>query len=279
MFNSANVGIIYNPSNAKTSDIVKQLMSTLGMDGSAWVISTSELTTVAPPPSMSLIITVGGDGTILAAAQIAAPMGIPILGVNLGRIGFMTELSANEASDKIYNYLSGDVRIETRSMLQASLYDNDIVQSGGVYQALNDIVVGRSWISRPVHLQVSVDGSVVTTYRSDAVIVATATGSTGYSISVGGPILDPESRNILVNPVAPHMGLSSTLILQENSRVDITVKSDLKAVMSVDGRTDLDVNNGQTVSISRSPHTARFLRANPTHHFYSVLTDRLNPGT
>ena len=279
MIRSGNIGIIYNPSNAKTNAIVKQLMSTLGMDGSTWVMSTSELMDATPPSSMSLIITVGGDGTILAATQIAAPMGIPILGVNLGKVGFMTELRADEAVEKIDQYLSADVRIETRSMLQASLHGDDTASSDSVYQALNDIVVGRTSISRPVHLQVSVDGSIVATYRSDAVIVSTATGSTGYSISVGGPILDPESRNILINPVAPHMGLASALILQESSHVEITVQSELKAVMSVDGRIDEDLNIGQTVSISRSPYTAQFLRANPPNHFYSVLTDRLNPGT
>jgi NAD+ kinase len=128
-----------------------------------------------------------------------------------------------------------------------------------------------------VHLEVSIDDTILTTYRADAVIVATATGSTGYSISAGGPILHPQSRDMLLNPVATHLGLGSALVLAPDSVVEVALRSNYKAVLSVDGRVDLDLEPGEIVEVKRSPYIARFLRAHPPNHFYSVLTERLNP--
>jgi NAD+ kinase len=145
------------------------------------------------------------------------------------------------------------------------------------FHALNDLVVGRSAISRLVHLETRVDGALVATYHADAVIVATATGSTGYALSVGGPILHPQSSDLLLKPVAPHLGLTAALVLAPDSVVEITLRSDYPAALSLDGRPDLALAPGETVQVKRSPYTTRFLRANPQSHFYSTLTKRLNP--
>jgi len=275
-----SVGIIYNPRTPNSRLLVQQLSEKLGLGESSWIVPTSDRTDDRPPPSTSLIITVGGDGTILWAAQLAAPRGIPLLGVNLGRVGFMTELRADEAVSRVSEYLDGQVWVEERSMIQARV----ISQGNGdteeeLHQALNDVVVGRSAISRLVHLEVRIDEALLTTYRADAVIVATATGSTGYSISAGGPILHPQSRDMLLNPVATHLGLASALVLAPDSVVEVALRSDYKAVLSVDGRMDLDLEPGETVEVKRSPYIARFLRAHPPNYFYSVLTNRLSPDT
>jgi NAD+ kinase len=190
----------------------------------------------------------------------------------------MTELRADEAVSRITDYIDGRVWVEERSMIQARVISKAAVYKyEDPFQALNDVVVGRSAISRLVHLEVKIDDAVLTTYRADAVIVATATGSTGYSISAGGPILHPQSRDMLLNPVATHLGLSSALVLAPDSVVEVALRSNYKAVLSVDGRVDLDLDPGETVEVKRSPYTARFLRAHPPNHFYSVLTEHLNP--
>jgi NAD+ kinase len=128
-----------------------------------------------------------------------------------------------------------------------------------------------------VHLEVRIDGAFLITYRADAAIVATATGSTGYSISAGGPILHPQSRDLLLSPVATHLGFSTPLVLSPDSVVEVTLRSDYPGVVSVDGRTDLPLASGDTVEVRRSPYTARFLRLHPPNHFYATLTERLTP--
>jgi NAD+ kinase len=280
MSGTGSVGIVYNPRSPDSKLLVQQLAEKLGLGESSWIVPMSNEEDQVPPPSVSLIITVGGDGTILWATQLAAPREIPLLGVNLGRVGFMTELKADEAVSRVGEYLDGRVWVEERSMLQARVVSEGAKDmEKNPLQALNDVVVGRSAISRLVHLEVRIDGSLLTTYRADAVIVATATGSTGYSISAGGPILHPQSRDILLNPVATHLGLSSALVLPPDSVVEVALRSDYKAVLSVDGRVDMDLAPGETVEVSRSPYIARFLRAHPPNHFYSVLTERLSPDT
>ena len=276
MSGDGSVGIVYNPLTPNAQLLARQLADELDLGESSWVEPTSTEKVLEPPPSISLIITVGGDGTILRATQFAAPREIPLLGVNLGRVGFMTELRANEAVSKVREYLDDRVWVEERAMLQATVVSKDGAE-GDPLQALNDVVVGRSAISRLVHLEVRIDDALLTTYRADAVVVATATGSTGYSIAAGGPILHPQSRDMLLNPVATHLGLASAIVLAPDSVAQITLRSDYKAVLSVDGRPDLDLAPGETVEVKRGPYTARFLRAHPPNHFYSVLTERLNP--
>lgn len=278
MNSTKNIGVAYNPWAPRSEELVSKLRHKLDLVESSWVVAASTTDFPDLPEDISLIITVGGDGTILWANRIASPKEIPILGINLGRVGFLTELSADGAIANLDDYISGKARVEDRSMLHAVVTSNNETKAfTQELHALNDVVVGRSAISRLVHLEVKIDGAVLTTYRSDAVIVATATGSTGYSISAGGPILNPLSRNILINPLATHLGMGSPLVLPSESRIEITLRSDYDAVFSLDGRADLAILPGETVEITESKYKARFLRLNPPNQFYSVLTDRLNP--
>ena len=278
MSSPQNVSIVYNPRAPQAESLARQLADKLGIPFESCIASTFEQGDRQPPPSTSLIITVGGDGTILWAAQMAAPHGIPILGVNLGRVGFMTELKAEEAVDRVGEFLDGGVWVEERSMLQAWLSPGGAAdETEQSFHALNDVVVGRNTLSRVVHLEVHIDGALFTTYRADGVIVATATGSTGYSISAGGPILHPQSRDLLINPVATHLGLHTPIVLSPDSIVDVTLRSDYEATLSVDGRMDVPLEPGTVVHIARSPQVATFLRSRPPNQFYATLTERLSP--
>ena len=279
MITSDNVGIVFNPHSSKAKPLAVKLWDILHLKDPSWLLSTPELGHGGLSSSTALIITVGGDGTILSANQVAAPLEIPILGVNLGRVGFMTELSAEESLTKVWDYMRGDARIETRTMLEAEVISDEEKSPPRYLHALNDVVVGRDVISRLVHLEVKIDGATLITYRADGVIVATATGSTGYSIAAGGPILHPQSRDLLISPVATHLGLSTSLVLSPDSTVEIGLRSDFPGVMSVDGRTDIPLSPGDSVGVKRSTQSARFLRMQPYNHFYATLTNRLNPDT
>jgi len=217
-----------------------------------------------------LLVCLGGDGTVLHAARVIVPNHVPILGVNMGRLGFLTEVRPGELMDRLTDVFDGRCRIEERAMLQAQ------VPSWGVtHHALNDVVVGRASIGRPLYVEVSVDGVRLAVHRCDAVIAATATGSTAYSLSAGGPILHPESRELLLTPVAPHLGSARPLVLPPDAVIDLTVTADKEAVVSVDGQIDRPLASGDSVSVCRSAHTARFVRFSTPQEYYAVLAEKL----
>ena len=217
-----------------------------------------------------LIICLGGDGSMLWAARAVVPHAVPILGVNMGRLGFLAEIGPKELMVSLPKVLKGEGRVEERAMLQAR-----VPAWGQTFQALNDVVVGRSIAGRPVYLDVSVDSRRLALYRSDAVIVATATGSTGYSLSAGGPILHPESRHIVLTPVAPHLAPGRPLVLPRDAVVDLVVSTEEGATVSIDGQVNRELGSGDTVSICRSPHVARFLRLSEPADYYRILAERL----
>lgn len=219
---------------------------------------------------MDLIIAIGGDGTILRSAHVAAPMGIPILGVNMGRVGFMSEIEADDALDGLAWYLEGNARPELRTMIKVHIGDNPTP-----HHALNDVVLGRGQEIRLVDIALSIDDVPLTTYRADALVIATASGSTGYSLALGGPVMEPEEESFLVKPVASHMSLQGGLLIKPSSVVEMTLETDTDALCSVDGFYESSVRVGQTVRVEVSEHSATFLRRQPPSGFYDALTRRL----
>ena len=275
------IGIVYNPRVPEAVRLAEAIVRELHLEGRCWVASATELEGVERAArDTAVIVSVGGDGTILRTQRLAAPLGIPVVGVNLGRLGFMTELAAHEALAQLPRYLSGEVRVEERAMLQATVYPQGVApgQEEGellTFHALNDVVVGRGAVSRMVRVHTRVDGQPLTVYRADALIVATATGSTGYNLSAGGPILVPTSRDLVLKPVASHLGLGAALVLPASVTVDLVVDSDAQAMLSVDGYVDLALAPGDMVRVRLSPHVARFLRAHEPAHYYATLMQRL----
>jgi len=166
--------------------------------------------------------------------------------------------------------LAGEGRVEERAMLQAQ-----VRAWGQTFQALNDVVVGRSTAGRPVYLDASVDGRRLAVYRCDAVVVATATGSTGYSLSAGGPILHPESRHIVLTPVAPHLVPGRPMVLPEDAVIDLVVSMEEGATVAIDGQVNRSLESGDSVSVCRSPYVARFLRLSDPADYYGALAERL----
>ena len=274
-----NVGVIYNARIPEALDLATAILHQLPLAEESWISPAEDLEALRQRAVRTgLVITVGGDGTILRAARVTAPNGIPVVGVNMGRLGFMTELQVHEALEKLPLYLNGACRVEERNMLQAVVVKPNGAagaEEDGPYHALNDVVLARGVVSRVVTIAGYVDGAQLTTFRADAVILCTATGSTGYNLAVGGPILDPMSEALVLKPVAAHMGLTAGLVLAPSAQVCLSLEGHQEATLSIDGYEDIPLNPGDRVELKQSPYRARFLRANPPSQFYATLTRRL----
>jgi len=216
-----------------------------------------------------LLICVGGDGTVLHASAYASSLKKPVLGVRMGRLGFLSELTSQEALTGLQQVINGSSRLESRSIVKAQLDEESEIF------ALNDVVIGRSTLGRTVAVGVMIDGVLVAEYRADAVILSTATGSTGYSLSGGGPILFPTSKDMIVMPVAPHLTRSNALVIPSNSNVDFYVERGYAAVLAVDGLYEYPLKSGSKVKVSSANRYVDFVRLGDESQFYSNLADRL----
>lgn len=268
------VGIFVHSRWSAAAHLAEEVTGYLKANGVGEVWSTTDWDDgglAADMPGTDLLVCMGGDGTVLRAARSVIPNPVPILGVNMGRLGFLAEVRPGALMDALPDVLQGKYRLEERSMLQAQ-----IPSLGAVYHALNDVVVGRQTVARPIYVEVSVDGSRLAIHRCDALIVATATGSTAYSLSAGGPILHPESRDIVLNAVSPHLAAARPLVLPPDSVIDLMVTADKDAIVSIDGQVDLELNSGDTVTACRSSHTARFVRFSKPEEYYGLLAERLD---
>ncbi|HYM16110.1 MAG TPA: NAD(+)/NADH kinase [Dehalococcoidia bacterium] len=271
------VGVTYHPKSEAARSVAEDVARRLEPKvGDVWVASAWDDEMRANHVAGSdLVICCGGDGTVLRAARAVIPHPVPLLGVNLGRIGFLTEITPADLFERLDEIAAGAGRIETRAMIETeTLRGGEELRER--WHALNDVVVGRPAIGRTVQFTVRTDDTAIGQYRADGVIVATATGSTAYSLSVGGPILHPESREIIVTPVAPHLAPANSIVLPEGSRVDVQIAPRQKAILSVDGEPDLDLAGGDVVRVRTSPHTARFLRLGPPGDFFLRVGRRLN---
>lgn len=271
-----NIGIIYNAKVPEALDLSTAILHDLNLSEHSWLSPAENLESLASrAESTDMVITVGGDGTILRAVSFTGPAGIPIVGINMGRLGFMTELQVDEAMERLPFYFNGNSRLDERNMLQALVVRAKSAGVDGPYHALNDVVLTRGAVSQVVTVAGTIDGAPLTTFRADGVIMSTATGSTSYNLAVGGPILDPESDSIVLKTVAAHMGLSAALVLRASTEVALTLEGHQSAILSVDGYVDYPLDLGDRVDIKQSPYKARFLRAHPPSYFFGTLTRRL----
>lgn len=271
------IGLIYNPRVEASIPLAQEIAAWLeARHVSAWLCSTHD----KPSDSACLVrsdllITLGGDGTILRATPLAAPLGIPMLGLNLGRVGFLTECDPEHWVEVLERILAHEGSIEERLMLQVTHLRAGVMQAREF--ALNDAVISRGALARTVHLLTTIDGAVLTEYVADALILATATGSTAYSYAVGGPILPPWLDNIVVAPVAAHLSLDRPLVLNTQAVIEITVRTTIPGMVTVDGRLAGELLEGDCVRVERSPLKARFLRLRSRADFYRTLVTRLSP--
>jgi NAD+ kinase len=268
-------GILYHPKIAASQPLAVEIEAWLAQRGlTAWSASTWEEAAFSEAlSSLDFLLVLGGDGSTLHAARLALPYKIPILGVNLGRVGFLSEAQPDNWREKLNKVIQGDYWIEERLMLHARLRRGGSPING--YSALNDLVIGRGRQARVLQLHLSVDGDYVTTYTADALIVATPTGSTAYSMAAGGPLLPPQLQNFIVVPVAAHLSLDRALVLHEEAEITIQVQMGHDAMLTADGQDGHDLESGDEVVIRKHENYSYFARVESSGYFYRRLMQRL----
>jgi NAD+ kinase len=270
------VGILYHPKKETAGILAEKLEQSIKSRGiNAWRSSAWELEEARKQVTgTELLLTIGGDGTILRAVQAVVPESIPITGVNLGNLGFMTELSVAEVEDRLNDLLDGKGWIDERYLLEAEIVTGDGHNSQKFY-ALNDVVLARGSVARVIHVEARINEELLTTYKADGVIVATATGSTGYSLAAQGPILYPQSRELLLVPIAPHLSSSYSLVLPDSAVIKLTLTTYYSATISIDGHINSNLSSNVEITIKHSLNTVKFLRIHPQNKFYSSLERKL----
>ncbi|MEM9777977.1 MAG: NAD(+)/NADH kinase [Chloroflexota bacterium] len=266
--------ILFHPNKPDSPKLAEEIARWLkGKDHTSWIGNTFNESEVHEESEKSdLMIVLGGDGSILRAARFAVPYDTPIFGINMGRIGFLSETDPEHWPDVLEQFLQDKYWTESRLMLRAKVVRRQ--QELGDYIALNDFVIGGIQ-ARVVRLKLSVDGEEITTYTADSVIVATPTGSTAYSMAAGGPLLPPVLNNFLLMPVAPYLSLDRALVLHQKAEAHIQVRTDHGAILTVDGQEPIDLVNDDKIIITRHDHTARFARVGERSYFYRRLFKRL----
>lgn len=271
--NVRRIGVLYNPQSEATRRVASQIEAWIASHGlECWSGIASDPDAPRSLEGADLLVSLGGDGTVLRAAGLAIPAGVPMLPVALGHLSFMAEVSPEDMFNSLEQVLSGDCWIEERALAEA------LVRRSGQeerYVALNEVLIGRIDIARVIQVDVQVDDIPMTTYHADGVLVATATGSTAYSLAAGGPVLDPRSRALVLVPIAPHLTNVPSLVLHEGAHLDLEVASHYPAALSVDGRIGLPLASGDSVAVQRAIEVARFVRVRPPSYFYQSLTRRL----
>lgn len=223
-----------------------------------------------------VLLVLGGDGTMLNAARLAAERSIPILGVNMGGLGFLTEVRLENLYPSLERVFANDYVLDERLMLRTHIHrDGETIAQGVV---LNDVVISKGTLARMIELRIEIEGRFVTNLRSDGLIVSSPTGSTAYSLSAGGPIIDPAVQSLILTPVCPHTLTHRPLIVPGKDKIDLTLTSkDDGAMATLDGQVGVPITQGDTVTIQTSENRTRLIRF-PESNYYDVLREKLKWG-
>ncbi|HEY7534144.1 MAG TPA: NAD(+)/NADH kinase [Nitrospiraceae bacterium] len=223
-----------------------------------------------------VLLVLGGDGTMLSAARLAGERGIPILGVNMGGLGFLTEVRLDNLYPSLERVFANEFVLDERRMVETHVHRHGETVAEGI--VLNDVVVSKGTLARMIELRIDLQGKFVTNLRGDGLIVSTATGSTAYSLSAGGPIIDPSVPSLILTPICPHTLTHRPLIVPGTAEIDVTLTSkDDGAMATLDGQVGIAVIQGDTVGIKMSDCRTRLIRF-PETNYYDVLREKLKWG-
>jgi Predicted sugar kinase len=282
------IAIFYQGRKQGASRFADQLVQKLQNDGHQIRIidiskeeakeSTSELTSDCDSSVLQdcdLILVLGGDGTIVHAARMSACIGVPIVGIDFGRVGFLTELAPDDVARDLDYYLDGDksVWVDKRTMLHTVLEQDGKKEE---FLALNDVVIARGTWPRGVQVRIWIDDYFYNTSYADGMLISTATGSTAYNMAVGGPLLHPQVQSMVLTPIAAHLASDRSLVVQPEAKIKLQIFTNSQTgVFSADGQLNREVQNGAFITVSKSEYVTRFLRRRPPTHFYQVINAKL----
>jgi NAD+ kinase len=280
------VGLVAKPDANEAKRVVRQLIDWLQARGLTVVVE-KETAALAPdvtvasvskqdlPGQVDALIVLGGDGTLLSMARAVGDLGVPILGVNLGFLGFLTATTLDEMTAALQALIAGELAIDARMMLRARVIRGG--QGLGEHLALNDVVITKSAMSRIIDLSVSVDGRHATSYRADGLIISTPTGSTAYNLSAGGPILFPTMDAVVLTPIAPHTLSNRPIVLPGSQRIDVTLCVEQEVMLTIDGQVGVPLRERDVVEVQQAAARIRLLRFEHKD-FFSVLRTKLKWG-
>jgi NAD+ kinase len=280
------VGLVAKPDAAQAQSVILRLVEWLGQRGLTVVIE-KETAGLVPsasvaaarksdlPAQVDLLIVLGGDGTLLSMARAVGDLGVPILGVNLGGLGFLTATTLDEMLPALETLLAGGMEIEERMMLSASLRRGG--QSVGEYIALNDVVITKSAMSRIIDLSVTVGGRQAISYRADGLIISTPTGSTASTLSAGGPILFPTMDAVVLTPIAPHTLSNRPIVVPGAQRIEVALLIEQDVMLTMDGQVGVPLRERDVVEVQKAAARIGLVRF-PQKDFFSVLRTKLKWG-
>lgn len=263
--------------NLEITEQIKHHITRMGAVCNVYDQYNRDVVSIDIPEGTQCILVIGGDGTILAAARMLVGNTIPLLGINLGTLGFLADVNLADLSKTLDLLLKDQYQVENRIMLTAEVYKQG--EKAATYIALNDFNINRFGASRVIGLKVGINGSVIDRYRADGVIVCTPTGSTGYNLSAGGPIINPTCKNFVITPICPHSLTARSIVLAKEDVVTVEVeqiRSNIKeeAIISFDGREGLSLLPGDQVKIYKSQEVTPFIKATEVS-FVQILKEKL----
>ena len=253
--------------NEGVGELTDQILAELKKLGAEVVCDAEDIA------EFDLAIAVGGDGTTLNVAKRASFKNVPTLGINAGRLGFMSGLEKNELS-LLSNVVKGDFITEERMMLKVDIIQND--KNVGTYHCLNDAVISRGDIARLIDINLFCEGRPVTNTRADGMIVSTPTGSTAYSMAAGGPVLSPDNKCFVVTPICPHSLVNRSIVFSSDKELLLTVGSDKNnnVYLSIDGECSIPVDTNTQIIVSKSEYAAKLIKVKP-ENFYEILNKKI----
>jgi NAD+ kinase len=273
------IGIICKAGIPKSVEILKELLPWLRQKGYETFVDTETASTLnmdgfprSEIPSLSeIIIVLGGDGTMLSTCRLVADKGVPVLGINIGGLGFITEVQLDELYETMEKVLSGECPIEERLMLTAQV--RRLGELIAEYIVLNEVVINKAALARIIDLETYVNQNYVTTFKADGLIISTPTGSTAYSLSAGGPILYPTLDNIIITPICPHTLTNRAMVLPGDSIIKVILRSPTERVyLTMDGQVGFSVMQNDVIEVSKAPFKTRLLIPCDRDYFHILRT-------
>ena len=270
-------GLLCHPKKPESAPLADRMAEYLHRRGcTSWIGDAwDEPEALAHIESLDMLVTLGGDCTMLRAARLGSPNRVPLVGVKLGRVSFLAEIAPDDWERPFDRILSGDYWLEERMLLDVTVARHGQPSVNHAYLAINDVVISRGGLARIVTIQTWVDQSYLTTYRADGVIVSTPTGCTGYALAAGGPILPPELKNILVLPICAHLSLDRPVVLAQGATVGLEAHADYAPMLTVDGQFEIALAEGDRVEVRASKDVSHFVHVQDRDYFYRTLMDRL----
>jgi NAD+ kinase len=267
------IGFAYNPTKEAALDLRERAEGWCEVRGIAhWAAPAGETKALVEQlPETGALVVLGGDGTFLRAARAVSEVDVPLLGVNLGKVGFLSKVEAHDMESVLGHLVAGDYTLEARMALHAEIHTAGRAEASEAFFALNDIAVARGSMARVCRIEVEIGPSHLATFTADGLVVSSPTGSTGYSFSAGGPIVDPTSRNLVVTPIAGYLTAIRSVVVSPRHTVRVRILDAYDVLVSVDGREDRRLSIGDVVSVSELARPVRFIEPRGAVPFWDLL--------